>query len=308
MRAAQISQYGHADAIKLKNMPKPKAGKGQLVIEVHASSINPVDSAVREGFFQVPLPTTLGFDVSGVVDSVGEDVATFKAGDRVYGQSNPLRGGSGAFADYALAPAAMLGKMPDKLSYIDAAAVALTGTSALQALTEHLALKQGQKILIHGGAGGIGSIAIQIAKHLGAFVATTVNVDDVDFVRHLGADQVIDYKAQRFEQLVSDFDAVFDTVGGDTLARSYQVLKRGGILVSMTTAPNEPLAQQMGITALMQFTQPTPERLAALARLVDEGVVSIHVEKTFPLELVGEAFKEKECGHVRGKIAIEVKK
>jgi NADPH:quinone reductase-like Zn-dependent oxidoreductase len=308
MKAAQITQYGHADAIKLKSASKPKAGPGQVLIEVHASSINPADSKVREGMGKVPLPMTLGLDVAGLVDSVGPEVTHLKAGDRVYGQAGTSAGGSGAFAEFAVAAAEQLAKMPDRLNYVEAAAVSLTGTSALQAITEHLALKPSQKILIHGGAGGIGSIAIQIARHLGGYVATTVSTEDVEFARGLGANLVIDYKKEAFEPLVSDFDAVFDTVGGETCARSYKVLKPGGILVSMTEAPNEALAQQLEITAILQLTRATTERLAALAKLIDAGVVTIHVDKTYRLDQVTEAFNEKENGHVRGKIAIEVRK
>ncbi|MBS1152447.1 MAG: NADPH:quinone reductase Zn-dependent oxidoreductase [Myxococcaceae bacterium] len=312
MRAAQIKQYGHADAIQLARAPKPKAGRGQVVLEVFASSINPVDAKLREGKLQsaapLGLPITLGVDVAGIVDSVGEEVLDFKAGDRVYGMASPLSGGSGAFAEFAVAPAQMLGKMPQRSSYTEAAAIALTGVSALQALTHHLDLKAGQRILIQGGAGGIGSIAIQIAKFLDAFVATTVATEDVEFARSLGADQIIDFKKHQFEDLVSELDAVLDTAGGEIAQRSYQVLRPAGRLVSMTAPPDELLAQRHDVTAMMQLTEVTTRRLNALAKLIDDGVVTVHIEKTYPLSQVREAFAEKESGHVRGKIAIEVRR
>jgi alcohol dehydrogenase len=309
MKAAQIKNYGHADTIRVASAPKPKAGTGQVVLEVHASSINPIDALIREGKFPgAELPMILGVDVAGIIDSVGEGASTFKGGDRVFGQASAVGGGSGAFAEFAIAPESMLGKMPQRASYTEAASVALTGVSALQALTEHINLTAGQKLLIQGGAGGIGSIAVQFAKYLGAHVATTVSGADVDFAKELGADLVIDYQTQKFEDVVRDFDAVFDTVGGETAHRSYAALKRGGVLVSMIASVDEPMRQQYGVNAMMQSTKVTTDKLNALSKLIDDGVITVHVEKTYPLAEVSEAFNQKESGHVRGKIAIEVRK
>ncbi len=184
----------------------------------------------------------------------------------------------------------------------------LTGVSALQALIEHIKLTSDQKILIHGGAGGIGTMAVQLAKHLGAYVATTAKASDVAYVKELGADEAIDYENQRFEEVVSQYDAVFDTVGGDTYQRSFSVLKKGGIIVSMLEQPNKELMKQYGVTAISQFTQITTERLLKLAELVDQGVLKVNVDKTFSLDQAGEALAYLRSGKVRGKVAVPLKK
>jgi NADPH:quinone reductase-like Zn-dependent oxidoreductase len=175
------------------------------------------------------------------------------------------------------------------VNFVEAGGLPLTGVSALQALTEHLGLMSDQRILIHGGAGGIGSVAIQLARHLGAYVATTASHDDFDYVKSLEADEVIDYKSQMFEDVVNGMDAVFDTVGHDTYTRSFKVLKRGGRLVSMLEKLNQELMKEYGVESVVQFTQVTTDRLAKLAKLVDEGAVKVHVDRTFPLEQAAEA-------------------
>jgi NADPH:quinone reductase-like Zn-dependent oxidoreductase len=173
-------------------------------------------------------------------------------------------------------------------------------------LQGHIKLQSGQKILIHGGAGGIGSIAIQIAKHIGAYVATTAAAASMEYVKQLGADEIIDYKAQKFEELVHDFDAVFDTVGGETYEKSFQVLKKGGIIVSMLVTPNEELVHKYEVTAIIQSTQVNTESLVSLGELVKEGSVKAFVDKVFPLEQVADAFSAQEHGSVHGKIVIEI--
>ncbi|HVI95321.1 MAG TPA: NADP-dependent oxidoreductase [Anaeromyxobacter sp.] len=312
MKAAQIARYGHADAVTIDEVDVPAAGPGQVLVEVHASSINPVDTYIREGKrqqrFPLRLPVTLGYDVAGVVKQLGEGVTSLRAGDRVYGQAAITAGGSGAFAEYAVAPAAKLAPMPRNLGFTDAGSLPLVGVSALQAVVEHMKVQPGQKILIHGGGGGIGSVAIQIAKNAGAHVATTATGDDLAFVKQLGADEAIDYRSQRFDELLSGYDAAFDTVGGDTYARSFKVLKRGGILVSMTHPPETDLPQRYGVTAVDENTRMDTEALEALTRLVEAGVVTPHVDRAYPLDRIREAFEDKErgAGTVRGKIAIVV--
>ncbi|MFL5273510.1 MAG: NADP-dependent oxidoreductase [Anaeromyxobacteraceae bacterium] len=312
MKAAQIARYGHADAITLNEVDVPAAGPGQVLLEVHASSINPVDVYIREGKRQerypLHLPVTLGYDVAGVVKQLGDGVTSLRVGDAVYGQAAVTTGGSGAFAEFALAPAARLARMPQKLSFTDAASLPLVGVSALQAVVEYMKVQPGQKVLIHGGGGGIGSVAIQIAKSAGAHVATTATGDDLAFAKQLGADEVIDYRSQAFDTLLSGYDAAFDTVGGDTYARSFKVLRRGGILVSMTHPPKTDLPERFGVTAVDENTRMSTDELEALTRLVEAGVVTPHVDRAYPLDRVREAFEAKErgAGSVRGKIAIVV--
>jgi NADPH:quinone reductase-like Zn-dependent oxidoreductase len=312
MKAVRIEKYGHIDVIEIKEIDKPRPAKDQVQIEVHASSINPVDWKIREGhltqIFPAQLPITLGRDLAGVVTEVGKGVTNVKVGDKVYGQAGVWGGGSGAFAEYATTPAETVAKMPKSLSFTEAAAIVLVGVSAVQTLTEDMKLKRKQKILIHGGAGGIGTMAIQIAKHIGAYVTTTATGDGIEYVKQLGADEVIDYKTQAFDEKVSGYDAVYDTIGGETYTKSFKVLKKGGVIVSMLEPPNPNLMKQYGVTAILRMTQITTKRLDVLRKFVEDGVVKVHIEKTFPLSQIKEAFKAKETGDVLGKIAIEVKK
>jgi len=311
MKAAQINNYGHADAVKVQEVAKPVPGNGQVLIEVHASSINPFDSMVREGFLKdtIPLnfPVTLGGDISGIITEIGEGVSDFKIGDKVYGQANVVGGASGAFAEFASTKSSQIGKMPANLSYTDSAAIVMTGLSAYQVIYEHMKLQAGQTILIHGGAGGIGSVAIQMAKHLGARVIATASGEGIAFAKDLGADEVIDYKLQKFEDLVTGVDAVFDTVGGETYDKSFVVVKMGGVIVSMTAQPNKELSEKFGVSAIYQSTHTSTEMLGELAKLVNEGVVNVRVDKVFTLDQIKQAFEARESGSVKGKLAIMIK-
>jgi alcohol dehydrogenase len=311
MKAAQISDYGHAGVIHVVEVDKPTIQEGTVIVEVHASSINPWDTTVREGrvkeMIPLDLPATLGGDFSGVVLEAGADVTHLKAGDKVYGQAQVVSGNTGAFAEYARTKADEVALMPGNLTFAEAAAAPLTGLSALQVIVDRMHLQGGQKILIHGGAGGIGTIAIQIAKHLGAYVATTASGEGLDYVKNLGADEIIDYKSQQFEDVVHDYDAVFDTVAGETYERSFKALRPGGIIVSMIAQPNQGLMDQYKVTAIVQQTTTTVESLNALTKLIEEGVVTIHIDKTFPLEEITEAFEARESGSVKGKVAIQIR-
>ncbi|HEX8932296.1 MAG TPA: NADP-dependent oxidoreductase [Patescibacteria group bacterium] len=310
MKAAQISKYGGSEVVEIKTIDKPTIKEGQVLVEVYAAGVNPVDWKIREGYMDkmAPLnfPVTLGGDFSGVIIDAGK-VSAFKVGDEVYGSTLVLGAGSGAFAEFAVAKAETIALKPKNTTYIEAAALPLVGVSAYQALVEHIKLSKGQKILIHGGAGGIGSIAIQLSKHLGAYVVATANGKDKDFVKALGADEVIDYKTQQFEKLVHDFDAVFDPAGGEMYTKSFGVLKKGGIIVSMVEQPNEQLMQQFGVTAISQFTKINTERLVKLTELVEKGIIKAHVDRVFPLDKAGEALSYLQTGHPKGKVAIEIK-
>jgi alcohol dehydrogenase len=312
MKAAQFSEYGTADVIKLVDVPTPEAKSGQVLIEVYATSINPIDEKVREGALakMVPLqlPVTLGTDVAGIVTGIGEGVTGFESGDRVYGMAGVLRGATGAMAEFAATPADAVAHMPRDLDFTAAAASALVGVSAWQALHEHFKLKRGERILIHGGAGGIGAVAIQIARQMGLYVATTATGDGVAFTHGLGADQVIDYKIESFDRMLSGFDAVYDTIGGDTYARSFRILKPGGMIVSMVMPADADLMKQFGVTAIYQQTQVNTAHLDALTKLIEQRVVKVPVGRVFPFDQLRQAFAAKDEGQTHGKIAIEIRK
>jgi NADPH:quinone reductase-like Zn-dependent oxidoreductase len=318
MKSAQIKRYGGSDVIEINRMTStPNLAAGDVLVEIKAAGINPIDWKIREGYMQqmipIQFPSTLGMDFSGVIKQVGEGETSseFKQGDEVYGQAGVTNGGSGAFAELALAKVEHIAYKPKRLNHLEAAALPLVGVSAWQALVENIGLSKDQKILIHGGAGGIGSIAIQLAKKLGAYVATMVSTNDKQFVEKLGADEIIDYKTQAFEDLIHDYDAAYDTVGGETYTKSFRVLKKGsGIIVSMLEQPNSELMQQFGVKAIFQFTQVNKERLTKLAELVDQknNNVDIHIDKTFSLDDARKALDYQKDVHPRGKIVLAIEK
>ena len=312
MKAAQYNTYGDSSVIEINdNAATPVLKDGQVMVEVHAASLNPFDYKVRLGYMKemIPLtfPVTIGGDFSGVVTEVSSGVSEFAVGDEVYGQSVVVNGGSGSLAEFTASNTKNTAKKPESLSHEEAASLVLVGVSALQALEDHIHLSSGQKILIHGGAGGIGTIAIQLAKHLGAYVATTVGTDDHELAKSLGADEVIDYKTEKFEEKISDYDAVFDTVGGETLERSFGVLKKGGILVTMAGKPDEAKATTHGITAIAQMTGTTTDRLNRLTVLINDGVIKPQLEKTFTLDETSAAFEYLEKSHPKGKVVITIR-
>lgn len=312
MKAAQINNYGDASVIQINDIEKPQVSDGKVLVEVHASSLNPFDSSVRAGYMKdiipLQLPVTLGGDIAGIVREVGHGVTDVAIGDKVYGQANVVAGNSGAFAEFAATSAQQLAKIPSGLDFVQAGALPLVGVSALQALKEHINLQNGQKIFIHGGAGGIGAIAIQIAKNIGAYIATTASSDDAEYVKQLGADQVIDYKTQDFSKILNGYDTVFDTVGGEDFDKSLSILKKGGIAVSMIATANEAKAGELGVTAVSQATRVTIDALNQLSNLVENGVVKPEIGKVFPLAEIKDAFEARESGSVRGKVVIEINK
>ncbi len=308
--------YGSSEVVQINQdaaAPNDPSDE-KVLVKVKAAGVNPIDWKIREGYMQqmIPLqfPSTLGMDFSGTIEKVGAGVSGFNVGDEVYGQASVTRGGSGAFAEIALANADSIAHKPKSLNHQEAAGLPLVGVSAWQALVETIGLTDGQKkkILIHGGAGGIGSIAIQLVKRLGTYVATTANTNDKQFVKELGADEAIDYKTQTFEDLLPhDYDAVFDTVGGETYKRSFEVLKRGsGMIVSMLEQPNQQLMEQFSVKAIFQFTQVNRERLTKLAQWVDQNNIRVNVARTFPLEEAGKALDYQKDVHPRGKVILAI--
>ena len=311
MKAAQINNYGDPSVVQIAEVDQPQLTEAQVLVEVHASSLNPFDTTVREGHMKdaIPLqfPATLGGDIAGVVVKAGTGVERLKPGDKVYGQANVVAGNSGAFAELAATKASQLAKMPSNLSFEQAAAMPLVGVSALQALSEHINLKAGQNIFIHGGAGGIGTIAIQIAKHIGAYVATTATGEGIDYVKKLGADQVIDFKSEDFTKKLQDFDAVFDTTPGDDFTKSLDILKPGGVAVSMLVAADEAKAKAKNLKTITQSTTVTTAKLDKLRELIEDGVITPHIDKIFPLDDIRAAFEARESGLAKGKVVIKIR-
>jgi alcohol dehydrogenase len=312
MKSIQINRYGSSEAIEInQNTPSPKLSPGKVLVDIKAAGINPVDWKIREGYMKqmIPLqfPSTLGMDFSGIIKQVGEGVSSeYAQGDEVYGQASITNDGSGAFAEMAFTNIDNIALKPKSLSYTEAAALPLVGVSAWQALVENMELSKGQKILIHGGAGGIGSFSIPLAKNLGAYVATTVSSDDIQFVQDLGVDEAIDYTVQSFEYLLHDYNAVFDTVGSETYTKSFKVLKKGGKIVSMLEQPNSELIERFSVKAIFQLTHVNNDRLARLAQWVDQTNIKIHIDKIFRLEEAAKALDYVKDVHPRGKIVLEL--
>lgn len=306
MKAAQITEYGDASVVKVVEAEQPSIKEGKVLVKVKASSLNPFDTMVRAGYLQemtpLHLPVTLGGDIAGEVIKVGDGVENVAVGDTVYGQANVVAGNSGAFAEYAATVAAQVAKAPSNITIQEVASLPLIGTSAIQALEEHINLQPNQKILITGGAGGIGQIAIQIAKNLGAYVATTATGGGIEAVKSLGVDQVFDYKSDNYTQSLSNYDAVFDTVGGEELKRIVSILKNGGIAVSMVGEPEK----KEGVTVISQMTHVTTEKLNRLRELVESGIVKPNVDQVFSLNEIQDAFTTRESGNVAGKVVLNI--
>jgi NADPH:quinone reductase-like Zn-dependent oxidoreductase len=307
MKAARYLEHGAPDVVKVTEVDPPEAGSGQVLVEVHAASINPFDAKLRAGVtgIKVNFPFTPGGDLAGIVKAVGPGVTSVKPGDKVYGQGAGVAGNSGTFAELAVTKEGELALAPD-VDFITAGALPLAGVSAWQALHDHLQLESGQKLLIHGGTGAIGSIALQLAKHIGAHVAVTTSGADAAYAKELGADEIIDYETERFEDKIHDYDAVFDTAGGDVFERSLAVLRRGGKAVSMAAQADQNKAAELGVTAETQKTKVTTERLNRLRELVDADHIKVRIDSTFPLDQVAEAFKKQDA-RPRGKVVVKIK-
>jgi NADPH:quinone reductase-like Zn-dependent oxidoreductase len=308
MMAVRIHEYGGPDVLRLEDAPVPVPAAGEVLIRVHAAGINPVDWKIREGRLkgrvEHRLPLILGWDVAGVVETLGPGVTQFKTGDAVYARPDIAR--DGGYAEYITVRAGEVALKPKSLDFIHAAAVPLAALTAWQALFDAAKLVAGQRILIHAGAGGVGSYAVQFARWKGAQVITTAGARNADLVRKLGADQVIDYTQVCFEDEVRDLDAVFDTVGEEVQQRSWKVLKKGGILVSILalTVPDD--AAALGLRSAYVFVQPNAAQLGQIAELIDGGHVKPVVETVLPLSEVRQAHILSQSRHTRGKIVLRV--
>lgn len=307
MKAALIQDYG--TAVEIAEIAKPDLKDDSVLIEVHAASLNPIDNILRAGYMKEMMPLTfphvMGYDVSGDVVEVGKDVKTVKVGDAVY--ARPNQDDAAAIADFARIKEDELAIKPANMSHQDAASVPLAGLTAWQALVTKGNIKKGDKVLIHAGSGGVGTFAIQIAKHFGAFVATTTSAKNAELVKSLGADLVIDYKSQTFEDEISDYDVVFDMIGDETLVRSFKVLKKDGFLVSIKGQDNDGLAEKYGVRFEWFFMSPDGKMLTELGDLISKGIVKPVIDSVFPMDQASAAYDRLATGRAVGKIVVTVK-
>jgi NADPH:quinone reductase-like Zn-dependent oxidoreductase len=311
MKAIVIEQYGGKEELKEKEILKPTPQENQVVVALHATSINPIDWKLREGYLKTMLPfdfpIILGWDAAGEIDELGTNVNNFKVGDRVF--ARPETTNRGTYAEYTVIDSHLVAKIPDNISFEEAACVPLAGLTAWQCLFEFGDVKKGDKVLIHAGAGGVGTFAIQLAKHAGAYVATTAGSHNIEFLKSLGADEVIDYKIQDFENILKDFDFVLDSLGGENQDKSFTVLKEGGRLASIVSEPNQQKAEQKKIKSGLVWLTPNGEQLAKIAELLQQRKLKVIIGHKFPLteEGIKEAHALSETHHAKGKIVIEIK-
>lgn len=305
MKAVRIHSYNGPGVLVYEDVPRPRPDTGEVRIRIHAAGVNPVDWKIREGhlrdMLQHKLPLILGWDLSGVVESVGEGVTRFKVNDEVFSRPDISR--DGAYAEYITVRESEVAIKPKSIDHVHAAAIPLAALTAWQVLFDAAKLLPGQRVLIHAAAGGVGTYAVQLAKWKGAYVIGTASARNHEYLYRLGADAVIDYSKVRFEDEVRNVDVVFDTMGGDIQDRSWKVLKRGGILVSVL---NPPLSAPEGIRQAFVFVQPNSVQLAEIAKLVDSGRIEPFVETVLPLSDARRAHELSMNGHTRGKIVLKV--
>lgn len=309
MRAARVHSYGDPAGVKIGQAPRPEPGRGQVLIHVKAVGVNPLDWMIAEGkargWLDHRLPLTIGWELAGTVEKLGAEVARLKIGDEVFGMIDLL--GDGAAAEFAVGDETVFARKPASLDFPSAAAVPIAALTAHQALFDAAGLRAGQTVLIHAAAGGVGSMAVQLAKACGARVVGTASGEEhIDLIRKLGCDEVVDYKATRFEEHVRDVDAVLDPVGADSQRRSFEVLKKGGILVALTVEPRQDLAREKGVRATMIGVKPDGGRLAAIGKMIDEGKLRPLVQTVLPLAQAKEALELSRGGHAAGKIVLTI--
>jgi NADPH:quinone reductase-like Zn-dependent oxidoreductase len=304
-RKARIHRFGGPEVLRVEEVEYSMPDALQVLVSVKAASVNPVDFKIRNGQYPAVkedrLPYTLGRDVSGIVEKCGAQATRFKLGDEVVGMVGI---GGGGYADKVVLDEAAIARKPREIDHVHAAAIPLAGQTAWQGLFRYGQLKTGQTVLIHGGSGGVGHFAVQFAKAKGARVLTTASTDRLQFARTLGADVVIDYKTQRFEELAQDLDMIFDLVDGETRERSWKLLRKGGVLVSTLTEPSQETAARHGVRALRYTVEADGKELAEILSLVASGTVKPHVQKTYPLEEAARALNCVEQGNSVGKIVL----
>lgn len=333
MKAMTIEKYGKEVPLVMTEQPIPNVGEHDVLVEIHAASLNPIDYKIKEGKMKLLLnyrfPLILGNDFSGVVVKVGDRVTAFKPGDEVYGR--PRKNRIGTLAEFIAVHEEDLCLKPQNLTFEEAASIPLIGLTTYQAFVDILHLQKGQKILIHAGSGGVGTFAIQLAKQMGAFVATTASEKGYELVKALGADQIINYKKENFEEVLTGYDAVFDTLGGEALEKSFRILKPGGQVVSISGMPNARFGKEakLGwlkttllsivsrkITAIEKksqtryhflFMKPSGEQLKVIKEYMEQGRIKPIMDKVYRLEDTGQAFTYLESGRAKGKVIIKIK-
>ena len=333
MKALVFKRYGKPDQIVFADVPRPTLKPGEMLVQVHAAGLNPIDTMIPKGtfkpFLRFQLPATLGSDLAGVVVEVGSRVTRFKPGDAVFASIFDL--GTGALAEFAVVPENVAALKPANLDFVQAASIPMVGLTSWQALKVRAHLKPGQKVFIPAGSGGIGTFAIQLAKHLGATVGTTTSTGNVDLVRSLGADEVIDYKKQEFEEVLRDYDAVLGTVRGDTIKKSLRVLKPNGCVVSLVGPPDAAFGRVRGMNFFMVFVfwllsrtiirhakkrdieysflfvHPDGGQLAEISELLKAGNIRPVIDTVFPFDQAKDALAYLEKGRTKGKVVVQMK-
>ena len=307
MKAVRLHEFGGPDVLRYEDAPRPEAGPGEVLIRVRASSVNPLDWKIRSGQMEAMMPHTLplilGLNAAGIVEAVGSGVTGFEPGDEVFAGTGMTRDGS--YAELVTADAGAVALKPAGVDF-GTAVSAQTALTALQALFDISHLSAGQTILIHGAGGAVGSAAVQFAKNAGATVIATASAEDRGYVQGLGADTVVDYKAERFEDAAHEVDVVLDTIGGETQARSFKTMKRGGILVATTAPPDMEAARKAGVTAKMIQVGPNTAQLSEIGGMIAAGKFQVRIGLVLPLSEARQAHEKGQAGQVRGKIVLQV--
>ncbi len=332
MKAFILDRYKNKEAVRIGEMPEPAMRDSDVLVQIHAAGVNPLDDKIASGMFKLllpyRLPLVMGNEMAGVVVRVGSKVRRFKPGDEVYGRPQTDR--IGTFAQFIAMDEADVAMKPKNLTMEEAASIPLVGLTAWQVLIEKAGLKSGQKILIHAGSGGVGTFTVQLAKHLGAAVATTTSTANVDLVKSLGADFVVDYKKEDFEKVLSGYDVVLNTLGPDTLEKSLRVLKPGGTLISISGPPDPDFAKEIGLSWVLRqvmrllsfgirskakrhhvsysflFMRANGEQLSAITSLIELGIIRPVVDRVFPFEQTKEALAYVETGRSKGKVVVKI--
>ena len=304
MKAVVIKSYGDEGVVEYTDIERPKPKADEVLVKVQVAGVNPIDWKIRGGVGKrlgLTLPITLGGEIAGTIETIGSEVKDFKEGDAVYGVI-----ASGGYAEYAIAGVGDIAPKPESLDFKNAAAIPLGALTAWQAIFDLANLSSGQRILIDGASGGVGSMAVQLAKAKGAYVIGLASGRNEEFVRDLGADEFVDYTKQKFEEVVKNVDVVLDAVGGDTFGRSFKTLKKGGFLVTTVEFPSEEKAREFDVKFARVFGKPNAKELAEITQLVDEGKLKAHVSTVLPLADVKKAHQLSESGHTRGKIVLQI--